>query len=112
MDDSKLPGFTKKSSETPWTPTHERKKLSDRAGTVTRSRGALNTSRNVKQWHPNAKKKFLGIPLTGPPHYKKVAGGVSTNVTQGKEPKSGRPIKKSHGGLGIGLKDKKDESEY
>jgi hypothetical protein len=39
MDNSKLPGFTKKSSETPWTPTHERKKLSDRAGTTGKSGG-------------------------------------------------------------------------
>jgi len=110
MDNSKLPKQTRKSDETPWTPDHERKKLSDRAGTVTRSRGALNTGSKVRQWHPNAKKKFLGIPLTGPPYYKKVAGGVSTNIAEGKEPNSGRPIKRS--GLKVGLKDKKDESEY
>ncbi len=33
MDKSKLKN-TNKSSETPWSPTHERKKLSDRAGSV------------------------------------------------------------------------------
>jgi hypothetical protein len=34
MDKSKLPGLTKKSSETPWTPTNERKRLRERAGTT------------------------------------------------------------------------------
>jgi hypothetical protein len=45
MDNSKLPGFTKKSSETPWSPTNERSRLSDRAGTV-----GSSAKEAIKQW--------------------------------------------------------------
>lgn len=40
MDNSKLPNLTKKSSETPWSPTHERKKLKDRAGSTGEDEGS------------------------------------------------------------------------
>ena len=54
MDNSKLPGITKKSSETPWSPAHERKRLKDRAGTISRNpdRGILPlpSKRYIKSW--------------------------------------------------------------
>ena len=44
MDKSKLPGLTKKSSETPWSPVHEKKRLKDRGGIKTHGWGGYQRS--------------------------------------------------------------------
>ena len=90
MDNSKLPGFTKKSSETPWSPTHERSKLSDRAGTV---------------------KSLTGLP-TDPYGDQKSWKGDNTGTTIHGKTKSGDPVKKKKGGFPTGPKSKNEEREY
>ena len=75
MDKSKLPKMSPKSSEAPWEPTdksraHERKRLSDRAGSVTRRRTGFILRGDRRTWVPgdSAQKpysdKFLGLPMS------------------------------------------------
>jgi hypothetical protein len=54
MDKSKLPAITKKSSETPWSPKHEKSRLKDRGGTIARNPDRailpLPSQRYLKSW--------------------------------------------------------------
>lgn len=95
MDNSKLPKMTTKSSESPWEPTdksrsHERKRLSDRAGTV---------------------KTLTGLPGD---HYgdQKSWKGHNAGIMSHGKTKSGKPIRRKKGGFQQGPKRPQDESEY
>jgi len=109
MDKSNLPKQMKKSSEAPWSPTHERSRLSGRAGTKTKRNTGLVGTSTRRTWveGDNAQK----------PRYGKLLGLPHTNIVEGKDPKSGKPTKPGKflgmpTGRAGGLKGKDDEKEY
>jgi hypothetical protein len=109
MDKSKLPGLTKKSSETPWSPTHERKKLSNRAGTVVHNPAKLFRHHD-RSWAPGKNK--------AEPYHEEAWPQDKSNIAHGKDPKTGKPVKRTKvlglhtGPVAHRLKNKKDEKEY
>jgi hypothetical protein len=109
VDNSKLPKMTNKSSESPWEPSgggrgHERKRLSDRAGTTGKKSGSLilpfpaslaipaRRTKNQKSWKGD-----------------KVSEGTYTG---GKYPGTNKPGTGSIWRFGKRVKDEKNESEY
>jgi hypothetical protein len=98
MDKSKLPKQTRKSDETPWTPTHERKKLSDRAGSVGHGEESFWDTK-----HAPEKKSWAGDEVTG------------ENFKGGKYPGTDKPAKhwrKRNLKWQSKTKGSKDEKEY
>jgi hypothetical protein len=98
MDKSKIGKTSPKSSETPWEPTdpsrkHERRRLSDRAGTVRSDHvqsGLVGSTTKRKSWA--GKRRNKGIPVAG------------------KFPGSDKPLKR--GWLSNRPKKSGEESEY
>jgi hypothetical protein len=109
MDKSKLPGLTKKSSETPWTPTHERKKLSNRAGTVYGKPSGLvyGSRKKVRSWVDKDKPEADRQARLNEENSFFKAG-----VDEGQMPTDKKPVKRTHGGLVYRSKKKGEESEY
>jgi hypothetical protein len=105
MDNSKLPKTTKKSSETPWTPTNELKKHSDRAGTVF----SHHKHRRDRKWAGGAEgeraKKKAGNEDKGPWNV------TRSTVREGKK-KSGDPVSQNPWNLIDYPKGKDEEREY
>jgi hypothetical protein len=113
MDKSKLPGITKKSSETPWSPTHERKKLSNRAGTVfdDSSTGpfSIRHRRTKRNWASGEEgdraKKLAGN------EDKSGWNPTRSKVSHGKK-KSGAPVSQNKWNVLDKSKKKDEEREY
>jgi hypothetical protein len=109
MDPSKLPGITKKSSETPWTSDNEQRKLSDRAGTVVKNKAKL-VNPVERSWAPTEDR--------AKPKHRKAWPKDKSNIAHGKDPDTGKPVHRSKlFGLPTSptanrLKNKKDEREY
>jgi hypothetical protein len=86
---------------------HESKRLSQRAGTRLQGKitGVLPPTEGRRKGSWESKRK---------PYRKEYVGGklVSTNIHTGKDPKSGRPIKRTMGGFGSKEKNYGEESEY
>jgi hypothetical protein len=113
LDKSKLPKQTRKSDETPWTPTHERKKLSDRAGTVfdDSHKGPFGIRRNrqVRNWAGGEE----GDKAKEAASHENESGWSVTRsgVTQGKK-KSGAPVSRNKWNVLDKPKKKNEEREY
>jgi hypothetical protein len=106
VDNSKLPKMTNKSSESPWEPSdksrsHERKRLSDRAGTVGSSVSQVFKTwpklggDRVRSWSPSEKDLVTNSTIT--------EGKYQSGKYKGK-PHTGRVF---HRG-----KNKSEETEY
>jgi hypothetical protein len=108
MDKSKLPGITKKSSETPWSPAHERSKLSDRAGTT----GRKDKTKNIAPiWTPLT--GHLNTTIKGKTKKSWKGEDVSeADYKEGKYPGTDKPGKKRKFRWQDKVKGKKDEREY
>ena len=113
MDKSKLPKQTRKSDETPWSPTHERKKLKQRAGTVfddsTHLPMSVKLPGKARSWAGGQEGEIAKDKAT-----KENKSGWSfdrSNVIEGKK-KGGKPVSKRFRHWLDTPKTKEEESEY
>ena len=101
MDTSKSK-LTQKSTETPWSPEHERSKLKEKAGTVWTDPFENPT------FYDDARKSWAG---KGAEEIKSGKLPKDRDVEYGKSQRTGKAIKKRGFG-GLGLRKKGKESEY
>jgi len=90
-------------------PTHEQRRLKERAGTVWNDAGYLpwDLPRPKEDWKPKNKKRTKHKEEL----YKKKSV-MASSIVSGKDPNTGRPSKRAWGGLGSESKTEDEEREY